>query len=83
MTEERAEYEVMNFKPDNELNLVFNQDNEEVGRFWYDRKSKRWNFSGNKEKSAVEFVAWVMVSFREQMYALYGQPKKELKHDQE
>ena len=60
------------FEPHCELNLHFYQENQEVGKFWFDREDKQWRFEGDKAKSATEFVAWVLISFRQQLKEEYG-----------
>ncbi len=59
------------FTQPQDMHLVFQQDSEEVGRFWYDKEAKEFKFKGDKAKSATEFVAWCLVTFREQLKEHY------------
>ena len=63
--------EPLTFTQPQEMNLMFYQDNEYVGKFWYDQKFKEFRFEGDKAKSATEFVAWCLVTFKEQLKDYY------------
>ncbi len=42
------------------LDLKFVKDGEQVGRFWYDAKAKKFYFLGSVEPAADMFVARIL-----------------------
>ncbi|HUW45945.1 MAG TPA: hypothetical protein VMW50_09150 [Dehalococcoidia bacterium] len=54
------------------IQYVFNDESGEIGKFWFDKDRKEWRFEGQKAKSAMEFVAWCLTTFRQQLREEYG-----------
>lgn len=54
------------------LVLVFQDEDKEVGRLWYDRNLETWFFDGNLDVSAKSLVAWLRVTFKQQIEEHYG-----------
>lgn len=58
---------------DSPINLVFFNKDGEVGRLTFNEEKKMWDFQGDKEQSAVEFSAWLNVTFKKQFEEIYGE----------
>lgn len=57
---------------DSPINLVFFNKDGEVGRMFFDEEKKMWEFHGDRDKSVVEFIAWLNVTFKKQFEKKYG-----------
>lgn len=57
---------------DSPINLVFFNKDGEVGRLEFNEATKMWRFTGDREKSAIEFTAWLNVTFKNQLEKRYG-----------
>ena len=54
-------------RTDYSMDVKFYHGQQEVGRLWFDEGTETWHFEGDKEKSAVEFVAFLRTTFRQQL----------------
>jgi len=63
-----------------QINLTFHQNDKQVGRLWFDKETETWHFDGDKEKSAIEFVAWLRVTFKQQLKAPHDGSRHQVLH---
>ena len=54
------------------FNIIFYDENGEVGKFWWDRKELQFKFKGNVDKSAKKFIDFVLRSFQYWFEERYG-----------
>jgi hypothetical protein len=54
------------------INFVDANQDREVGRFWFDRKTLKWHFGGDMDRSAELFAQYLYSHFADILEAEHG-----------